>query len=168
MTAFLLSGLMLIAQACLQYSRVLEFTWFGAAQTQLQILGFFAIVIFGAIYEILPRLVDGGLPFPKFVRLQHWLFMLGTLLLVGSLAFAGVQQGRAGFDPAAALPGLRIATLGWTFFLLGSLLFAANIFVMTIRWKLSLVKIVIAYIKSPLETSSAAAPLRREQGEVKP
>jgi hypothetical protein len=79
--------------------------------------------------------------------------MLGTLLLVGSLAFAGVKQGQAGFDPAAALSGLRVATLGWTFFLLGSLLFAANIFVMTIRWKLALVKTVIAYIKSPLETS---------------
>jgi hypothetical protein len=79
--------------------------------------------------------------------------MLGTLLLIGSLAFAGVKQGSAGYDPATALMGLRIATMGWTFFLLGSLLFAANIFVMTIRWKLSLVKTVIAYIKSPLETS---------------
>ncbi len=79
--------------------------------------------------------------------------MLGTLLLVGSLAFAGVKQGRAGFDPARQSWALRIATMGWTFFLLGSLLFAANIFVMTINWKLSLVKTVIDYIKSPLETS---------------
>jgi hypothetical protein len=43
--------------------------------------------------------------------------------------------------------------MGWTFFLFGSLLFAVNIFVMTIRWKLALAKTVIAYIKSPLETS---------------
>jgi cytochrome c oxidase cbb3-type subunit 1 len=167
MTAFILSGLMLIASACPEHGRTLEFTWFGQAQTQLQILGFFAIVIFGAIYEILPR-VMGELPFPKFVRLQHWCFMLGTLLLVGSLAFAGVKQGSAGYDPAVAIFGLRIATLGWTFFLLGSLLFAANIFVMTLKWKLALAKTVIAYIKSPLETPSASASLRRDQGEVKP
>jgi cytochrome c oxidase cbb3-type subunit 1 len=153
MTAFILSGLMLIASACPEHGRTLEFTWFGQAQTQLQILGFFAIVICGAIYEILPRVMGGGLPFPKFVRLQHWCFMLGTVLLVGSLAFAGVKQGGAGYDPAAAIFGLRICTLGWTFLLLGSLLFAANIFVMTIKWKLALVKTVIAYIKSPLETS---------------
>jgi cytochrome c oxidase cbb3-type subunit 1 len=153
MTAFILSGLMLIASACPEHGRTLEFTWFGQAQAQLQILGFFAIVIFGAIYEILPRVMGGELPFPKFVRLQHWCFMLGTVLLVGSLAFAGVKQGRAGYDPAAAIFGLRICTLGWTFLLLGSLLFAANIFLMTLKWKLALVKTVIAYIKSPLETS---------------
>jgi cbb3-type cytochrome oxidase subunit 1 len=49
-----------------------EFTWFGPAQVQLQILGFFAIVICGAIYELLPRVMGFELPFPKFVRVQHW------------------------------------------------------------------------------------------------
>ena len=167
MMAFILSGLMLVAQACPDHGRTIEFTWFGQAQTQLQILGFFTIVICGAIYDILPRVMGGELPFPKFVRLQHWLFMLGTVLLVGSLVFAGVKQGRAGYDPAAAIVGLRIATMGWMFFLLGSLLFAANIFVMTIKWKLALIKTVIAYIKSPLEDASACAALRRDK-EVKP
>ena len=46
-----------------------------------------------------------------------------------------------------------ISTTGLLFLLLGSLLLAANIFVMTIKWKLALAKTVIAYIKSPLETS---------------
>jgi len=167
MAAFILSGLMLVVEACPQCSRVLELTWFGQAQTQLQILGFFAIVICGAIYEILPRVMGFELPFPKFVRLQHWCFMLGTLLLAGSLAVAGVEQGLKFYSPDAALPALRISTLGWTFFLLGSLLLAANIFVITFRWKLALAKTVIAYVKSPLETSSASASLRRDQGEVK-
>jgi hypothetical protein len=47
--------------------------------------------------------------------------------------------------------------------LLGSLLFAANIFAMTFKWKLALLKTVVAYIKSPLETASD----RAEGGEVK-
>ena len=89
----MLSGLMLIASACPQISRVTEFTWFGPAQVQLQILGFFAIIMFGAIYELLPRVMGFGLPFPKFVRLQHWLFMLGIVLWAGSLAVGGVEQG---------------------------------------------------------------------------
>jgi cytochrome c oxidase cbb3-type subunit 1 len=176
MAAFILSGLMLIAEACPQYSRVLEFTWFGAAQTQLQILGFFAIVICGAIYEILPRVMGFGLPFPKFVRLQHWLFMLGIVLWAGSLAVGGVEQGMKLANPqtafadstSIALIFLRAGTTGLFVLLLGSLLFAANIFVMTIKWKLALFKSVIAYIKSPLETSSVTASLRRDQGEVKP
>ena len=158
--AFILSTLMLIASACPQISRVTEFTWFGPAQTQLQILGFFAIVMCGAIYELLPRVMGFGLPFPKFVRAQHWLFMLGVLLWAGSLAVGGVEQGMKLANPQtpfadstnAALMFLRVGTTGLLFILLGSLLFAVNIFAMTFKWKLALLKTVIAYIKSPLET----------------
>jgi cytochrome c oxidase cbb3-type subunit 1 len=158
--AFILSGLMLIASACPQFSRVLEFTWFGPAQSQLQILGFFTIVICGAIYELLPRIMGFELPFPKFVRLQHWLFMLGVVLWVGSLAIGGVEQGmKLQNDPTfadstnVALIFLRVGTTGLLLILLGSLLFAANIFVMTLKWKLALLKTVIAFIKSPLATA---------------
>ena len=159
-TAFILSGLMLIASACPQISRVTEFTWFNSAQTQLQIFGFFGIVMFGAIYELLPRVMGFELPFPKFVRFQHWLFMLGTVLLVASLAIGGIEQGLklqnvgiAFLDVTqATLPFLRASTLGLLFLLLGSLLFAANIFVMTFKWKLALFKSVIAAVKAPLET----------------
>jgi cytochrome c oxidase cbb3-type subunit 1 len=176
MTAFILSGLILIAQACPQYSRVLEFTWFGVAQTQLQILGFFAVVICGAIYEILPDTMGFALPFPKFVRLQHWLFILGIVLWAGSLAAGGVEQGLKLANPQAAfadstgvaLMFLRASTTGLMFLLLGSLLFAANIFVMTMKWKLALLKSVVAYVKSPLEDGPAAGSLQDRQGEVKP
>jgi cytochrome c oxidase cbb3-type subunit 1 len=158
--AFILSGLMLIASACPQFSRVTEFTWFGPAQVQWQILGFFAIIMCGAIYELLPRVMGFALPFPKFVRLQHWLFMLGVLLWAGSLAVGGVEQGMKLANPQtpfadstnAALMFLRVGTTGLLFILLGSLLFAVNIFAMTFKWKLALLKTVIAYIKSPLET----------------
>jgi cytochrome c oxidase cbb3-type subunit 1 len=161
MVAFLLSGLMLIASACPQISRVTEFTWFGPAQIQLQILGFFGIVICGAIYELLPRIMGFELPFPKFVRGQHWFFMLGIILLAGSLAIGGVIQGRAALvttnSPAdilaSTLPFLRASTAGLLLLLLGSLLLAANIFVMTFKWKLALLKSVIAALKAPLENS---------------
>ena len=64
---------MLIAMACPQISRVTEFTWFGPAQTQLQIYGFFAMTMFGAIYQLLPRVIGFELPFPKLSRLHFWL-----------------------------------------------------------------------------------------------
>jgi cytochrome c oxidase cbb3-type subunit 1 len=159
-TAFILSGLMLIAEACPQISRVTEFTWFGPAQEQLQILGFFAIVMCGAIYELLPRVMGFALPFPKFVRLQHWLFMVGILLWAGSLAIGGVGQGMKLGNPQTAFADstnvalifLRVGTTGLLLILLGSFLFAANIFAMTLKWKLALLKTVITFIKSPLET----------------
>ena len=174
--AFFLSGLMLIAASCPQFSRVVQFTWFSPAQSQLQILGFFAIVMCGAIYELLPRVMDFELPFPKFVRFQHWLFMLGVVLWAGSLAVGGVEQGMKLRDPSpsvvfadstnVALIFLRAGTTGLLLILLGSLLFAANIFAMTLKWKLALLKTIIAFIKSPLEVGSASATLRRDE-EVK-
>jgi cytochrome c oxidase cbb3-type subunit 1 len=172
--AFILSGLMLIAEACPQISRVTEFTWFGPAQVQLQILGFFTIVMCGAIYELLPRFMGFGLPFPKFVRLQHWLFMLGIVLWAGSLAVGGVEQGMKLNNPQiafadstnVALIFLRAGTTGLLFLLLGSLLFAANIFSMTLKWKLALLKSLLAAVKAPLTIPSASASLRRDK-EVK-
>ena len=159
--AFLLSTLMLISSGCPHFSKIVGFTWFGPAQTQLQILGFFAIVICGAIYELLPRVMGFEWPFPKFVRYQHWCFILGIIVLVGSLALAGISQGLLPhisdltfFDVSqSTLPYLRGSTFGLLCLLLGSLLFAANIFVMTFKWKLALIKSVIAYVKSPLETA---------------
>jgi cytochrome c oxidase cbb3-type subunit 1 len=158
---FFLSGLMLVAKGCPQYSRVLDFTWFGVAQTQLQLLGFAAMILFGAIYELLPRVMGRPLPLPKFVKLHFWLALIGVLLFVVSLAVAGVEQGEklanhniAFADAsAAALKFLRISTTGQLLILLGALLFAANLFVMTIQWKLGIVKSVIACIKAPLETA---------------
>ncbi len=51
---FLVSSLMLMFTACPECSRLLSLTWFGQAQVQLQILGVAAMILFGAIYEILP------------------------------------------------------------------------------------------------------------------
>ncbi len=151
--AFLLSGLMTIAVSCPHFSQITRFTWFETAQTQLQLFGFFAIVILGGAYEILPRVMGSPLPFPKFIRFQHWCFMLGTLLLVGSLAVSGIQQGLHDYSFDLALPALRISTLGLFFLLLGSLMFAANIFVMTIKWNLALGKTVLAAVIAPLKTA---------------
>jgi cytochrome c oxidase cbb3-type subunit 1 len=148
---FFISGLLLVAEACPQFSRVLEFTWFGVAQVQLQILGFSAMILSGAIYEILPRVMAAELPFKGFVKAQFFLSIFGVALFVIPLAVAGVKQGRAAYDPAAAKLWLMISTTGLLCLLLGSLLLAANIFVMTMKWKLALAKTVIAYIKSPLE-----------------
>ncbi|MEI9962297.1 MAG: cbb3-type cytochrome c oxidase subunit I [Limisphaerales bacterium] len=88
----------MFATACPQFGHLTQFTWFNVAQTQLQIYGFFIITMFGAIYYILPRMMGFELPFPKFVRVQHWCFMLGVILLVGSLAIGGIAQGSAALD----------------------------------------------------------------------
>ena len=139
--SFLLSGLMLMAMACPQISRVTEFTWFGPAQTQLQLYGFFAMTMFGAIYYLLPRAVGFEWPFPKLVRVHFWISMFGVLLLVMPLAIGGVVQGLKWANPnvavvdvaKATMPFLRGSTTGLLFLLFGNLLFALNIFGLTFR-----------------------------------
>jgi cytochrome c oxidase cbb3-type subunit 1 len=152
--AFILSGLLFMVSGCPDLNGVIGFTWFGVAQVQWQIFGFFAIVVLGGVYDLFPRVMGSELPFPKFVRFQHWLFMGGAILLVLSLGAGGVEQGLKNYNFASALPALRISTLGLLLLLLGSLLFAANIFVMTFKWKLTLIKSVISAVKAPLEDTA--------------
>ena len=167
LASFVISSLMLIAIACPQISRVTEFTWFGPAQTQLQLYGFFAMTMFGAIYYLLPRAVGFEWPFPKLARVHFWISMLGVLLLVVPLAIGGVVQGLKLANPnvaaldvsAATLPFLRVSTTGLLFLLLGNLMFALNIFGLTLIWKLALLKKVMAIVKTPLTTMSASVSL---------
>jgi cytochrome c oxidase cbb3-type subunit 1 len=162
--SFLLSSLMLIAMACPQFSQVSQFTWFGVAQTQLQIYGFFAMTMFGAIYHLLPRVVGLAWPFPKLARLQFWCSMSGVLLFIVPLAVGGVVQGlklRHGAVFAdviqATLFWFRISTTGLLLLALGNLLFALNIFALTFKWKFALAKKVMMRVRAPLATSEVKA-----------
>jgi cytochrome c oxidase cbb3-type subunit 1 len=150
---FLFSGLMLIAIGCPQFGHLVEYTWFGMAQSQLQILGCATMILLGAINYILPRVMGVELPFKKFVSAQFYLSALGVALWVLALAVAGILQGKAVYDPAAAKLPLMISTTGLLLLLLGALLLLLNVFVMTIKWKLGLGKALFAAVTAPLTTT---------------
>ena len=150
---FLPSAALLLVSASPQYSRVLEFTWFGVAQSQLHILGFAMIILLGAMLEILPRIMDRPLPFKQFVPAQFFLTFLGVALFVIPLLLAGVQQGQTNFEPNAGKFWLMMSTGGLVFLLLGSLLLLVNLFLLTLQWKIGLVKTVAAAVVAPLEIS---------------
>jgi cytochrome c oxidase cbb3-type subunit 1 len=151
---------------------VTEFTWFGPAQTQLQLYGFFAMTMFGAIYYLLPRVVGFELPFPKLARLQFWISMAGVVLFVLPLAIGGVEQGMKLNNPGlsfldatrATLVFFRFSTTGLLLILSGNSLFALNIFAMTFVWEKSLVKKAFAVVTAPLERSSTSASLPSSPG----
>ena len=163
---------MSIAMACPRISGVTEFTWFGPAQTQLQLYGFFAMMMFGAIYHLLPRAVGFELPFPKLARLHFWLSMSGVLLFIVPLAIGGVVQGMKLNNPniafmdatRATLFYFRFSTVGLLFILFGNSLFALNIFAMTFVWEKSLVRKALSVVTAPLEKSPASASLPSSPG----
>jgi cytochrome c oxidase cbb3-type subunit 1 len=153
LAAFVLSALLLIASSCPQFGRVVEFTWFGQAQTQLQIFGFLAMILFGAIYYIVPRALGFEFLFPKFTRLHFGFYAGGVILFVLPLAAGGCFQGSRLYSADAAIPWLRISTLGLSLILIGNLLFAVNILAMFLRWKISLAKTIFAAVTAPLKAS---------------
>jgi cytochrome c oxidase cbb3-type subunit 1 len=163
--AFVLSALMLVAAASPRFSQLTQFTWFGAAQTQLQLYGFFTITMFGAIYHIMPRAVGIEFAFPKLIRVQHWFAMIGIILFVAALVIGGVAQGLKLQNPnaafvdstKAALPFLRASTMGLMFLLVANLLFFLNIFALIAAWKWSVAKAVIAAVIAPLKKSEVKA-----------
>jgi cytochrome c oxidase cbb3-type subunit 1 len=168
---FCLAGLMLMAMGCPKISPVTQFTWFGPAETQLRLYGFFAMTMFGAAYYLLPRVVGIEFPFLKLVRVHYWISLAGIALLVLPLAIGGIVQGLKLQDPNVAfadstkamLPFLRVSTTGLLLILLGNLLFFVNVIGLTFLWKFALLKKFLAFVKSPLETGSAYASVRRDK-----
>jgi len=159
--SFILSTLLYISEFCPRHSFVTDFTWYNFAISQWQILGFVGMIATGAIYYILPRVMDKQLPFPALAKGSFYLFIPGVLLLVIPLIIGGIEQGLKlgdakvafGDVSAAALFWFRISTTGQLLILVGALCLLLNIFKMTIAWKLGLLKAAIAAVKAPLETS---------------
>ncbi|MEI8290435.1 MAG: cbb3-type cytochrome c oxidase subunit I [Verrucomicrobiota bacterium] len=159
--SFVISSLLYISEFCPRYSRVLDFTWFSFGVTQWQLLGFATMILAGAIYEILPRVMAKELPFPKLAKANFFLLAGGTLLFVIPLLIGGLEQGMNLRDAnipfadasAVALKFLRISTAGQLLVLIGALCLLLNIFIMAIQWKLGLLKTIIAAATAPLKTS---------------
>jgi cytochrome c oxidase cbb3-type subunit 1 len=171
--SFVVSGLLYLAEFCPRGSRVLDFTWYGFGVTQWQLLGFAGMVLCGAIYEILPRVMDKPLPFPKLAKLNFWLFVPGILLFVLPLIIGGVMQGLKLRDAnvpfadasSTALLFLRISTTGQLLILAGALCLLLNLLVMTIQWKLGLAKTAMGAVKTLLQPEEPchAASLPRDK-----
>ena len=133
--AFLIGGGGRVLGSLPPISSVTDLTWFGPAMYQLNAYGFFAMVIFGAVYWIMPRLLGLDFPWAGLGRAHFWLASAGIVLLAAPLAIAGVLEGLKLRGPEnafmgvvkAALPALRVSTLGELFMALGHAAFLANL-----------------------------------------
>src|SRR5262249_48915632 len=116
-------------------SEVTNFTWFVPAQAQLTVYGFFAMTMFGAVYYIVPRLVQTEFPMPKLVSWHLRCSGAGILLYVVPLLIGGIKQGFGLNDAGIAfldvmkgtLMFVRISTMGELLMLLGNFLLVVNL-----------------------------------------
>lgn len=121
-------------------AQIIQFTHVTTAQVQLGLYGFFSMVVFGALYYIVPRMLDTAWANAPLTTVHFWASALGVVVLVGSLAIGGVEQGLRLADGGiafaavtkATLPYLFAATIGFVILAIGQLAFVLNFF-----WTLS-------------------------------
>ena len=132
---FALAGFARAGIALLDSSHALHFTWLAPALTALTFYGFFGMVLFGAVYVIVPRLLGVGLPSSKLMRAQLWLSVIGVLLVFVPLAIGGIVQDSKLNDAhlpfvevtRSSLLFLRASTMGDLFLLVAHILLLANL-----------------------------------------
>ncbi len=74
-------------------NQVLRFTMFRECNTFLWVYGFFSFTAFGAMYYIVPRLLDFGWRSALLIRIHYYASVYGILLVLAMLGFGGIMQG---------------------------------------------------------------------------
>ena len=131
--AYLLSGVIDALFSLRSFAVITQFTLFQEAQWQLA-LASFSLIMFGAIYYLVPRISGAVWPSSGLVRGHYLATILGYAVLIISLGIAGWQQGTAlndasmSFEAIAAQyrPWLLVASAAQALLLVGNLALLVN------------------------------------------
>lgn len=111
--AYVLGGFIDAATALRSVAQFTQFTWITQAQFQLALSGAFSLIIFGAIYFLVPRIANQAWPSAPLIRAHYVAALLGTLGLVVALTIAGIVQGRDLADAAIPFADIAVHTRPW-------------------------------------------------------
>jgi len=139
--AFTLAGLLGGVFAFRGPSAVVRFTSFATGLEQLLVYGCATMVVFGANYFVLPRLLGVFWPSAKLVHAHFWATSLGFLLALVAWLVGGWQTGQLLANPEAAAAAVLRAESSWFFLLtvsavlllVGHVTFALNAFGMILK-----------------------------------
>jgi cytochrome c oxidase cbb3-type subunit I len=150
---FVVLGAMMYTLASLQGSiealrsvnTITHFTHFTIAHAHLGLYGFFAMVMFGSTYFVMPRVLGHEWPYSWMISLHFWLVIVGFAIYFVSLTVGGWLQGLAMLDAkqpfmasvAVTLPYLQGRSLGGALMVLGHLVFAAHFLLMLTTHKVT-------------------------------
>jgi cytochrome c oxidase cbb3-type subunit I len=128
-------------------SEVTHFTHSTIAHAHQGMYTFFTMVMFGAIYYIVPRLTRLEWPSARLIRLHFWAVAIGIMLYVVPLVIGGTLEGRAMTNPdvpfldpnkysvvTMTIPYLRHRSYSGALISVGHLAFAASFIWMLARW----------------------------------
>jgi cytochrome c oxidase cbb3-type subunit I len=147
--AFVVAGAMIYTAVSLQGSaealrtvnRLTHFTHFTVAHAHLGVYGFASMILFGAFYFIVPRLVDREWPRPALIAWHFWLALGGIALYFVALTIGGWIEGVRMLDPARPFadvvtvtkPYLVARSVGGALMLAAHLVFAYHYWLMVRR-----------------------------------
>lgn len=119
---------------------VTHFTHFTVAHAHLGMYGFVSMVMFGAMYFSMPRIVSREWPFPSLIALHFWLVVIGFAIYFVTLTIGGLLQGFRMLDETqpfiesvrVTLPWLQGRSIGGLLMTLGHLVFAGHFVAMAL------------------------------------
>ena len=124
--SFMAATLLNILTSSFQVARFTDLTWFTSGRMFLNNYGFFAMVLFGAIYYIVPRLAGAQHWNPALIRWHFILSAGGVALTVIPLVLGGLLQGFQLNNPKVPfLDTLKTTLMVTGMTTLGELLFLA-------------------------------------------
>jgi cytochrome c oxidase cbb3-type subunit I len=95
-TVYSFVGSILAARSIAQFT---QFTFVTLAHSQLGLFGFYSLILFGAFYYIVPRLLNREWLFNKLIEAHFWLVVVGLGLLLVDFSIGGLIQGFGLEDP---------------------------------------------------------------------
>ena len=139
---YLLSSLQGSFEALRSVQQVAHFTHYTVAHAHLGAYGFVTMVLFGAIYFIMPRIMQWEWPYPRLISLHFWLAAVGVLIYFFFLSYGGWLQGLAMLDPArpfiesvtVTLPWLKWRSFGGSLMVASHVVFVFHFLAMVLRF----------------------------------
>jgi cytochrome c oxidase cbb3-type subunit I len=95
-TVYSFVGSIISARSIAQFT---QFTLITVLHSQLGLFGFYSTILFGALYYIVPRLLNRQWLFPKLIETHFWLLVVALGLLLFDLTIGGLIQGFGLADP---------------------------------------------------------------------
>ncbi len=152
-------------EALRDFNQVVHFTHYTVGHAHVGAYAFFSMVMFGAMYYIVPRLTGWEWGSAWAIRLHFWTNAVGIMIYAVSLTIGGWFQGLANDDPSmpfirivqGTVPYLVSRSLGGTLMTMGHLIFA-GLFVMNLL-RVGQRRGEPTYFRERQETSAITAPV---------
>jgi cytochrome c oxidase cbb3-type subunit 1 len=114
------------------FSEVVHFTHYTVAHAHLGVYGFFSMIMFGAMYYIVPRLTGWEWGSARLIRWHFWTTAIGIVIYFISLTIGGWFQGLAMNNPdvpwiqivSSTIPYLISRSVGGSLMVIGHIVFA--------------------------------------------